>query len=120
MVGNLSHNRADNREFVRDPGRFREVVAEDLPGICLHDTKRTAVFQRRFGLGVERLMLREAAAEIQLDHALDALWQLPIGRCGREGRVLIQFARSGPQPQKVPQAEAECSQASDLQHGPPR
>ena len=82
VVWNLAHDSADDRELVSDLGRLRKVVAEDLARLCLHHAEGPPILDGCLRLGVERLVLREATTEVQLDHALDPLGKLSLRGLG--------------------------------------
>jgi hypothetical protein len=97
-------HRAHDGHAIGDRGHAREVLAEAQPDHLRVDRAvGTAVFDRRVGLGVERLLLRQPAGQEDLDH------RLRLRLAGRAARRLLR-----PDPQEPRQSEPESADEPDL------
>jgi len=64
-------HRATNNQFVSNPRCARKQFAEiDPRHICMNRSKQTSNFGRRFRFWIERLMLRSASTQVEVDYVL--------------------------------------------------
>ena len=119
VIGNLADHAADDRNLVGDSSRLWQVLAEDVAVLRPGHTEGTAILDRRFGLRIERLMLRKAAGQIELDHTECPSWPLAFWtRCRVRMTGRIFAARL--QPQQLSERQTERSADPHLQYLSPR
>ena len=108
VIGDAPHHATDHGDLIGNGSGLRKIVAEDITVFCLHDAERTAVLNGSFRLGVERLLLRHASPQMELDHAQRFGLKL-LGSRRRKGVFASCF-----QTQHVAQRQAKCPDDTGL------
>ena len=106
VVGNLADDTPHDRDLVEDLGGLRQVFTEDVAALRLQDAERPAILRRRLRLRVERLVVRKAAGEMELDHAEGLRGSLHTGARLR-GKCRRASLTAGFEPQQIAERQSE-------------